>query len=329
MGAANMTNSLFVDSTESKVRRYFPDSKLAQLYLALDATDEFYGAGVTFIALRPVTFVVGGDPLNPPPLFDVRVLRQSCRADGKTVYIREVQLPPKASKEEVVATAKSSLGKELTNAGLSCAGAAIGWILVVGEAGGGTVSAGAAWAAMPLTMAATSAATFQCGVAIGRTTNVVRGNAHYNEWLDESPEFGALMIALDVIQIADVAKTLGNQAILYRFLSNKGIGSGNLLKMYQQLSRASRKRLAEELLKFEHPELLKSRKLLKEILSGARMLDDGSKAVKVYTQTQVQILMRTKFLELLGSAITVNGSSAGAMTAAQGGIGFIIGFGQK
>ncbi|WP_157678414.1 hypothetical protein [Oleiphilus messinensis] len=224
---------------------------------------------------------------------------------------------------------ESSLKSELAGVAWSCSGSAVGWVLVIAEAGGGSVSAGATWSAIPLTLSATSAATFQCGVAIGRTLNVLTGSADYNNWLDESPTFSALMVALDCLQIVDVVNTLGKQALLYRFLKNKGIGSGNVLKMFKELPRASRKRLAEEILKMDHPKLQKSRKMLKEVLRGQRLLEDGSRAVKVYSQSQVRMLMTTKFLEIIASGITIKGSGQNAQSVAANSISFVIGIGHN
>ncbi|MGK0248445.1 MAG: hypothetical protein ACI910_001176 [Oleispira sp.] len=326
MGLAQNTSGQF-SSIDLKVAQYFPESKLNEIYQSLDNNPEFYGAGVTFIGYKNEPFNVSIDPLSPTTIFDFKKLRASCRIDGKVVYIREILLPKNISNTQVVANTRASLGRELEGAAWSCTGAAIGWVLVIVEAGGGAVTVGAAWAAMPVTLVSTTASTFQCGVALGRTVNVMNGKANYNKWLDDSPVFSSVMTALNVIQITDVVKTLGKQALLYKILSRNGIKSGNLLSMYKQMPRASRKRLAEEILKIEHPLLVPSQKFLKDVLNGTKLLDDGTKAIKVYRQVQVQQLMATKFLEILGSGITAKGSGQDAYDGVKNSLGFIIGFG--
>jgi hypothetical protein len=328
MGIAQNTSGQF-SSIELKVSQYFPESKLKEIYQSLDNNPEFYGAGVTFIGYKNEPFNVSIDPLSPTTIFDFKDLRVSCRIDGKVVYIREILLPKNISNTQVVSNARASLGRELEGAAWSCTGAAIGWVLVIVEAGGGAVTVGAAWAAMPLTLVSTTASTFQCGVALGRTANVMNGKANYNKWLDDSPVFSSVMTALNVIQITDVVKTLGKQALLYKILSRNGIKSGNLLSMYKQMPRASRKRLAEEILQFNHRDLEKSHKVLKQVLNGTKLLDDGTKAITVYRQVQVQQLMATKFLEILGSGITVKGSTENAYDGIKNSLGFIIGFGNN
>ncbi len=70
-----------------------------------------------------------------------------------------------------------------------------------------------------------------------------------------------------------------------------------------------------------------SQKVLKQVLNGSKLLDDGTKAIKVYRQAQVQQLMATKFLEILGSGITAKGSGQDAYNGVKNTLGFIIGFG--
>jgi hypothetical protein len=328
MGIAQ-NNSGHFSAIDQKVAQYFPESKLKEIFQSLDNNPEFYGAGVTFIGYKNEPFNISIDPLNPTTIFDFKDLRASCRVDGKVVYIREMLLPKNISNTQAVANTNASLGREVTSTILSCTGTAVGWVLVIVEAGGGAVTFGAAWAAMPLTVAATAASTFQCGVAVGRVANVLRGKQSYNKWLDDSPVFSSVMTALNLIQIGDVAKTLGKQALLYKVLSKNGVKSGSFLSMYKQMPRASRKRLAEEILMLDLPELAASQKVLKQVLNGTKLLDDGTKAIKVYRQVQVQQLMATKFLEILGSGITVNGSGQDAYNGVKNSLGFIIGFGES
>ncbi len=71
------------------------------------------------------------------------------------------------------------------------------------------------------------------------------------------------MTALNIIQIADVVKTLGKQALLYKVLSKNGVKSGNFISMYKNMPRASRKRLAEEILMLDERRVNKKSKNFK------------------------------------------------------------------
>ncbi|WP_372627230.1 hypothetical protein [Arsukibacterium sp.] len=311
---------------EQKTKQLFPSTRLDKIYAALDNHPEFTGAGVTFIGYNSPMPGYSVTSFERESIFFAKILRNSCRADGKTVYIREIKLPKYQSVNKALQITKSTVGSELTAAGISCTGAAIGWLLLVVEAGGGTVTVGASWAAMPLTLTATAAATFQCSTGIGRSYNALSGNAHYNDQLDESPLFNALIIATDVVQMADVTKTLGNQAVLVAALRKKGIGKAGILKMYKSLSRADRKRLAEEILKLEYVELSKSKKALKAVMLHGRLLDDGTKATKVYSQKQVQALLGTKFIELIGASVTSYASGTNLVGTADDNRSFVIGY---
>lgn len=311
---------------EQKTKQLFPTTRLERIYTELDNHPEFRGAGVTFIGYNSQLPNYTVSSFERESIFFAKILRNSCRADGKTVYIREIKLPKYQSADKALQTTKSTVGSEVKGAGVSCAGAAIGWILLVVEAGGGTVTVGATWTAMPLTLTATAAATFQCGTGVGRSYNALSGNAHYNDQLDESPLFNALIIATDVVQLADVTKTLGNQAVLAKALRKKGIGKAGILKMYKSLSRADRKRLAEEILKLEFRQLEKSKKALKAVMLHGKLLDDGTKATKVYSQKQVQALLGTKFIELIGASVTSYGSGSSLATKAESTRSFVIGY---
>jgi len=322
--------SLFRTELDAKTDDYFPPKTLNEIYKSIDSSPEMYGAGVVFVPGEAPDILRMAIFFEEKANKKVKVLRESCRADGKIIFIRELLLPKNTTPSNQIQKTRSTLGRELEGAGWSCTSAAIGWGLVIAEAGGGTVSVGVTWTLMPLTLAATSASTLQCGVAIGRSINSIGGRASQNEWLDQSPVYSSTMMVLDIVQVADVAQTLGKQAVLYRLLKQKGVSSGGMLKMYQQLPRASRKRLAEELIKLDHPALTSgSRKMLKQVMNGTRLLEDGTKVSKVYTQTQVRSLLNTKIVELIGSAITVKGSAGGAYDVSKKTIGFVIGVGHS
>lgn len=284
------------------------------MFLSLDSSQEFRNAGVIFESEKSDVdklMLPAGSILNASSHYDKKTLRETCRADGKIIYIRELIFPKQIKPNNRVELVKSALKTELINTGISCGGAGLGWILLLVEAGGGSVTVGSTWAAMPLTLTATSASTFQCGVAGGRVINELNGNSEYNHWLDTSPTFSTLVLALDVIQMADVSKTLGANSLIAKFVQNKPFGTFKLLKMYKGMTRRNRKKLAQEILKFEYRELRASQKLLKEVLRGNKLLDDGRKAIKVYSQVQAQKLIRSMFYQSFVSAAALKGAATG------------------
>ncbi|MBH0057579.1 hypothetical protein I6F65_11455 [Pseudoalteromonas sp. SWXJZ94C] len=303
---------------ELKVKRLFPKSVLQEMYASLDSDPELRQAGVIFEAEKDNISKLSVNPamllINPNSNYDQKVLRVSCRADKKVIYIKEFVLPKQMKAQDKVDKINSSIWKESKNSMISCAGAASGWVLILVETGGGAVTVGATWAAIPLTLTSTAASTFQCGVSLGRVFNSLNGNEEYNQWLDSSPIFSTLMVTLDVIQVADLTKAgLDAGSLLIKFKQNKALGQNKLLKMYQGMTRENRKKLAVEILKLNNPRLVKNQKLLKQVIRGQTLLDDGTKATKVYTQAQVQRLIRSSFYKAF---LTQKSLATGAGTAA-------------
>tara|TARA_B100000508_G_scaffold11148_2_gene7877 strand:+ start:107 stop:1156 length:1050 start_codon:yes stop_codon:yes gene_type:complete len=334
-------NNMSLDPTfELKIKNLFPKEVLREMFASLDSDPEFRHAGVIFEAEKDSIAKLSVNPgsllLNPSSHYNSKILRVSCRADRKNIYIREYIFPKQMKADKRIDKINSSLYDESFNAFVSCAGAASGWVLVFAEMGGGAASFGATWAAIPLTLTSTTAATFQCGVSTGRVFNHLSGNAEYNQWLDTSPTFSTLMVTLDVIQVADLTKAgLEAGSLLVKFSQNKALGQNKLLKMYKGMTRENRKKLAVELLKLKKPELIKNQKLLKQVLRGQTLLDDGTKATKVYTQAQVQRLIRSSFYKAFltktslatgaGTAATMYGSVNGLHNKIRNSASYIIG----
>ncbi len=323
-----------------KIQKLFPKDVLREMYASLDSDPEFRHAGVIFEAEKDSIAKLSVNPgsllLNPNSHYNSKVLRASCRADRKNIYIREFVFPKQMKVEQRIDKINSSLYDESFNAFVSCIGAASGWVLVFAEMGGGAASLGATWAAIPLTLTSTTAATFQCGVGTGRVFNHLSGKAEYNQWLDASPTFSTLMVALDVIQVADLTKAgLEAGSLLVKFKQNKALGQNKLLKMYKGMTRENRKKLAVEMLKLNNKKLINNQKLLKQVLRGQTLLDDGTKATKVYTQAQVQRLIRSSFYKAFltkaslatgaGTAATMYGSVDGLHNKVKKSASFVIG----
>jgi hypothetical protein len=292
--------STVIDSVGSGFRlpgTEFPPEKLPDLFSYIDKAPEFYGAAVIFMDSHG----------------NIQKLRENCRADGRSVVImqRSVRSLSEYQTNSKAAESKSTLGSESLSAVLSCGSATITWLLLVGEGASGEVTLGATWAAMPLTTASALASSAACGVSTGRLINSAAGNSDYNDMLDHDPIFSGAMLALDVVQMVDVVKSLGKSAQLIKLLKSKQFGSKGVLAAYKAMDRASRKRLAQEILKLEYSELRGSQKALKQILNGERLLPTGEKAIKVYNQAQVQALLKTKLVEFLGSVFTTAGSYNG------------------
>ncbi|HED17797.1 MAG TPA: hypothetical protein ENI64_13415 [Gammaproteobacteria bacterium] len=132
--------------------------------------------------------------------FTLIKIRPTIRQDRLNVLVREVnQYDTLASLEKSAANRR--VIRELLYAGLTCAGAALGYVALTAEGLAAPVTAGGTALLIPVTTAGTLASSASCGVYTGRVINEFTGNTAYNEYLDDSLVFGSVMNALDVISL--------------------------------------------------------------------------------------------------------------------------------
>ncbi len=69
---------------------------------------------------------------------------------------------------------------------------------------------------------------------------------------------------------------------------------------------------SEEMLKINRKELVTNQKLLKEIIRGKRLLDDGTRATKVYSQVQ-KLIRSTFYKSFLSKTVIATGAGSAAI----------------
>jgi len=294
MPALNPLSSSLRNNSPWNKTSYIPFSgkQLETLFQKMDNSKELHRAGVVFID-RKLNFTE---------------LRVTCRADQKSIILIE---RIRVAKKTVAAPPKepgSTMSSEVKNVAWTCGSTAITWLVLVGEGAAGFETLGAAWTLMPATTASAIASSAACGITVGRLFNVTTGSPHYNDWIDQDPIFTGLMIALDIIQLIDVANAVGKQStkLIARF---RGHSKPSIVKMYTQMSRAARIKLAAELLQINDRSMLKVHAALKPLLNGQRQLANGQATIKVYSQMQLKFLAKSGVLDIIGSAITTGGSA--------------------
>jgi len=289
-------NNLFDNRRTNRTAEIpFSKNQLATLFYRVDLNKELYRAGIVYIDRN----------------LNVSELRTNCRLDQKSLIIMERPRPSVSSVVKRPIKSISTIGSEVTKVAWSCSSTVITWIAVIGEGALGFETLGTAWSLMPATTAAAIASSATCGVSVGRLINAGTGTAHHNDFLDDEPIYTGLMITLDLVQLAEVARTLGKSAELYKLLRSKQFANQSVIKLYKHMNRAERKRLAGEILKIEHPALAESQKVIKQLINGQRLLPNGQKAIKIYTQIQARSLFNSKVLDLVGSTVTTRGSIHG------------------
>lgn len=260
---------------------------LPRLFAAIDADPGIVGAGVVYIDAD----------------FNIVTLREFqpiCSIAPKRVILREAQryIAPAQFAQQVQDNPRESrLVGEAINTTLSCAGAVIGWVVVLSGSVAIPFSAGASTVVAALGYTAAAASTVQCFAGGYRTVNEIR-NPSRNDELDGEEWYQYTMIALDAASLVGVGASSLTTLKLVRL--NRATTGKSVREVLKGLNRQERAKLTKELLSINDPRL--SSKMLKlRQLSG--------ELPKRFTPTQVKHATVTQIQDALGASIGFTGSA--------------------
>lgn len=288
-----MGNSLFnigMDSNRSQFmarQRIESLINLPRLFAAIDADPGVVGAGVVYIDAD----------------FNVVTLREFqpiCSIAPKRLILREAQkyIAPTQFAQQVQDNPRESrLVGEAVNTTLSCAGAVIGWIVVLSGSVAVPFSAGASSVVVALGYTAAAASSVQCFASGYRTVNEIRNPAR-NDQLDSEEWYQYTMIALDAASLVGVGSSALATVKLVRL--NKASTGKSVREVLRGLNRQERAKLTKELLSINDPRLTSKMIKLKQ-LSG--------ELPKRFTPTEVKHATVTQIKDALGAAIGFTGSA--------------------
>lgn len=266
-----------------KLARKISNEKILGFFTKLDSIPELAGAGVLYMD-KDYTLVK---------------IRPTKRSDKLMVFLREInqydQLAAAASP-----AANNRVVMELLYAGLSCTGAALGYVAITAEGLTVPFSAGATSLLIPITTAATVASSASCGVYAGRVINEVSGNGKYNDYLDENVIFSNVMTALDIASLAGVAGAYKSAGTFVKQLSNKTLTKQTLLQRWKAMPRRDRKKLLRDIIQADNPAI--NNKQLKAIL---RSMD----APKIFSQLQIRKAMVGQLVSVIGATFSAGASA--------------------
>ena len=260
---------------------------LPRLFAAIDADPAIVGAGVVYIDAD----------------FNVVTLREFqpiCSIAPKRLILREAQkyIAPTQFAQQVQDNPRESrLVGEAVNTTLSCAGAVIGWIVVLSGSVAVPFSAGASSVVVALGYTAAAASSVQCFASGYRTVNEVRNPAR-NDQLDSEEWYQYTMIALDAASLVGVGSSALATVKLVRL--NKASTGKSVREVLRGLNRQERAKLTKELLSINDPRLTSKMIKLKQ-LSG--------ELPKRFTPTEVKHATVTQIKDALGAAIGFTGSA--------------------
>jgi hypothetical protein len=286
----NPLANIGMDSNRSQFmarQRIESEINVPRLFAAIDADPAIVGAGVVYIDAN----------------FNVVTLREFqpiCSIAPKRVILREAQkyIAPTQFAQQVQDNPRESrLVGEAVNTTLSCAGAVIGWIVVLSGSVAVPFSAGASSVVVALGYTAATASSLQCFASGYRTVNEVRNPAK-NDQLDSEQWYQYTMIALDAASLVGVGAS--SLATLKLVRLNKATTGKSVREVLRGLNRQERAKLTKELLSINDPRLSSKMIKLKQ-LSG--------ELPKRFTPTEVKHATVTQIKDALGAVIGFTGSA--------------------
>ncbi|SDV06283.1 NAD synthetase [Pseudomonas mucidolens] len=263
---------------------------LPRLFAAIDADPGIVGAGVVYIDAD----------------FNVVTLREFkpiCSIAPKRVILREAKryIAPQQFIEQVKSSPRESkLGIETTNAGLSCAAAVLGWVVVFSGSVAVPFTAGASAWLVAIGASAAVAGTAQCVIGGRRVVNELT-NPAANDEMNDADWYNIVTPILDAVSLVGVG---GSALTTVRLLkANKASGTGkSWYQLLKGLNRQERDKLTKELLTLRDPSL--TPKLLK-------LQQRAGTLPKRYSSAEIKLATLTQIKDSLGAALGVTGSYTG------------------
>jgi len=318
---ANPLAGIGMDSNRSQFmarQRIESQINLPRLFAAIDADPGIVGAGVVYIdadfnvitlrefkpicSIKPKRIILreAQKYISPAQFATLREFQPICSIAPKRLILREAQkyIAPTQFAQQVQDNPRESrLVGEAVNTTLSCAGAVIGWIVVLSGSVAVPFSAGASSVVVALGYTAAAASSVQCFASGYRTVNEIRNPAK-NDQLDSEEWYQYTMIALDAASLVGVGAS--SLATLKLVRLNKATTGKSVREVLRGLNRQERAKLTKELLSINDPRLTSKMIKLKQ-LSG--------ELPKRFTPTEVKHATVTQIKDALGAAIGFTGSA--------------------
>ena len=262
------------------------NAQKAALFRAIDAVPEFSGMGVGYVGDGQCTVL--RDSNHPTGLSTFLILEETTES-----VIPAGPAPPRPQ----APPPNFPLWSEVFGAGLNCMGAVLSGVAIAGEATAAPVTGGTSLALVYVTSAAAVASSAQCGVSVGRVLNAVF-DPQANQILDSAAWYQVTGDVLDGISLAGSVASLGQAAqACIRLKQASGRPFREILK---GMSRAERKRLAEDIAKYTGEATTRHQFI---------QLTRAGVIPKIFSNKAVTQALRNQLLNTVSSALGVGGSA--------------------
>mgnify|MGYP001327125966 FL=1 len=246
----------------------------------------------------------------------LRPFSSNCRKNPIHVVLRE---PPRQIDERTyapqlkVSDRESKLVAEAAGAVLSCGAAILSWVVVIGSTATIPLTGGTSATLTYVSSVAGIASGLQCANSLFRVEREVTDPESLDS-LDSEEWYQNITLALDVISLGGAAAaTATTIKALQTLRKSSGRSTREILR---GLNRSERKRLTEEVIRLNHPQI--SNQALK------RLVRSGGYP-KRYSQIEITQSLRIRLKDTLAASLTLTGSiTAGAINRVALGIHEVV-----
>jgi hypothetical protein len=224
-----------------------------------------------------------------------------CGPDLKAIIIKPDMGSPTLHTGSAAEARESQIYSNLLDVGLSCASAAIGWVVVAGSGAAAPVTGGASTFITVLGYAAAAASTAQCGNSVVRVYNEV-SSPESNDKLDKEEWYTSTLKVLDAISLVSAGTATVSALRMAKVLRTAtGKSTAQVLK---GLSRQERRRITEETIRLANPGI--SNSAIKQFVNAGVY-------PRRFTSVQISNAVRHTLKEAAGAALDVSGSAKGGL----------------
>lgn len=229
-----------------------------------------------------------------------------CAPGLRTIVIHRI---PPGGAPEVTATRSSRLFQELLGASLSCTGAALSMVVMIGGGAAIPFTGGGSSFLAVMGWGAAAASGVRCVNGAVRVWSESWGAGTLNDTLDERAWYRATTLALDGVSLVGAGLSIQATRQLAGVLRAGTNTKPSILKALAGLSRQDRKRLAEYLIKLRNPGI-SGRRVKALVRLGAYP--------KRFRQVDVSATMRNQLKDAAAAALGFTGSATGGLVRRTG-----------
>ena len=225
--------------------------ELHDFYLQLDQIDELAGSGVAYIGDGQCILL--RTPRHSSGLKTFVIIKEEELDEGEDVPSANDVSPP-------------NLGVELVGLGLNCGGAVLSWAALGGEVAAVPISGGTSMTLSLITWGAAVATSLQCANSVIRSLDVTVHHGEWTRWLDSQDYYiwaGEFLDGISVLGAAAAGAATVRTVVALRRATGRELGS-----ILRQLSRAERKRLTQEIIRMQLPDI--SNSAMKDLIRAGK-----------------------------------------------------------